>query len=285
MFTDLTRIPVIDAHMHVFPEPLARALRQWFETYAWKLHDQGTAEELVRRQFDNGAAGLVLMGYAHRAGVAGAVNETVGGLVRKFPNTAGLAAIHPGDPNPRDLLRRAREEFGLRGVKMHCHVMRVAPDDPILFPIYEAVLEFDGIVNIHAGREPAIEAYGADVRSLCGAARVEQVLRRYPGLKMIIPHLGFDETAAFCSLLERYPNLYLDTTMIMGGFFHVPIERDLIVRHADRILYGTDYPHIPYDLETEVRAMVAMDLGDGCLRQLLCGNAARLFGLRVDGRG
>ena len=52
---------------------------------------------------------------------------------------------------------------------------------------------------------------------------------------------------------------------------------------AHRILYGSDYPHIPYDMETEVRAIVGMNLGEECLRKILCDNAARLFSFQVRG--
>jgi len=268
---------VIDAHVHVFPEKLFLAVREWFENHAWNFHDHGTVDDLVRLQFENGAAGLVLMGYAHRPGVAGRINRTTGGLLRAFPHTAGLAAVHPEDDAPGDILKQARDEFGLCGVKMHCHVMQRAPDDPLLFPMYEDLCAWQGVLNIHAGREPAIEAYGVDVRALSGAARVENVLRRFPEMKVIIPHLGFDEMDAFYGLLDTWPNLYLDTTMILGGYFRVDVDRSKLLRHADRVLYGSDYPHIPYDMETEVRALLAMDPGQENLRRILHDNASDLF--------
>ena len=277
MYADVTPVPVIDAHVHVFPENISQAICHWFETHAWKFHHKGGVEELVRLQFDNGAAGLVLMGYAHRPGVAREINAFIGGLLQRFPHTAGLAAVHPEDDRPGDVMKQAREEFGLCGVKMHCHVLRRPPDDPSLFPIYEDLEQHNGILNIHAGKEPAIEAYGLDVRSICGASRVENVLRRFPDLRMIIPHLGFDEIDRFYSMLEIFPHLHLDTTMMLGGYFNVSVDREKLVRHADRILYGTDYPHIPYDMETEVRALVEMDPGEEALRKILFENAARLF--------
>jgi predicted TIM-barrel fold metal-dependent hydrolase len=98
-------------------------------------------------------------------------------------------------------------------------------------------------------------------------------------MKVIIPHLGFDEMGDFFRLLDAYPNLYLDTAMVLGGTFRVEIPRGMLVRHADRVLYGSDYPHIPYDMETEVRALLAMDLGEGTLRQILHDNAAGIFPL------
>jgi predicted TIM-barrel fold metal-dependent hydrolase len=277
LFQDLTAIPVIDAHVHVFPKKLFEAIKGWFEANAWKFNQQGTAEEFIQTQFDRGAAGLVLMSYAHRPGMSRGLNEFMAGLVNRFPHTVGLAAIHPQDEAPREILKNAFEECGLCGVKMHCHVKGTAPDDPLMFPIYETVLEYDGIVNIHAGREPAIDAYGLDVRAITGAERVEKVLRRFPELKMVIPHMGMDETERFCALMEEFPNLYMDTAMVLCRFFPVTIDRRLLIEHADRILYGTDYPHIPYEMERELKDILAMDLGDDVLNRILFENARKLF--------
>lgn len=277
MYRALTDIPIIDTHAHFFPRKLSNAIKEWFEGYAWKFKYHGTPEELIEAQFQNGVAGLVLLSYAHRPGIADQLNEFVASLTRRFPNTVGLAALHPEDDNPGEILRRAHEELGLCGLKMHCHVQKTAVDDPILFPAYEAIVQLEGILNIHAGREPAIDAYGLDVRAITGAKRVENVLRRYPELKMIIPHLGFDESDRFYGLLNEYPNLYLDTTMMLANFFDVKVEGEKLLQYADRILYGSDYPHIPYKMEREVKAILEMDLGEEATRKILYGNATRLF--------
>jgi len=280
MYRDLTDIPIIDTHVHVFPQKLAEAVRHWFEGYAWKFKYQGSPEQLLQAQFDNGVAGLVLLTYAHRPGIADELNAYVASLIKRFPNIAGLATLHPEDTNPGDIIKRAHEEWGLCGVKLHCHVQKVAPDDPVLFPTYEALLQFDGVLNIHAGREPAIEAYGLDVRAISGARRVERILKRYPELKIIVPHLGFDESERFYSLLDAYPTLYLDTTMMLADFFDVAVDREKLIQYADRILYGSDYPHIPYSMEREVRAILEMDLGEEATRKIFYENAKMLFPIK-----
>jgi predicted TIM-barrel fold metal-dependent hydrolase len=81
-------------------------------------------------------------------------------------------------------------------------------------------------------------------------------------------------------LLDTYPNLYLDTTMVLCDFFEVTVDPLHLSRHADRILYGTDYPHIPHDMETEVRGLLAMDLGEEPTRKILHDTAAGLFPIR-----
>src|SRR3989442_1446118 len=74
----------------------------------------------------------------------------------------------------------------------------------------------------HCGREPASAGYGTDVRALSGAARLRRALARHPEAICIVPPLGMDEPAAFEALLDEFPNLYLDTTMAITGYFPDP---------------------------------------------------------------
>lgn len=279
-FNEITDIPVIDSHIHIFPDKIAQALRRWFEKHAWTFAYQGSAEEYLEIQFDLGARALVFLPYAHNAAAAAPLNEFAAGLVRKYPQVVGLAAAHPETPDVKGLLRRAFLDQGLAGVKLHCHVILTQPDAPGMFDIYETALEYDKVVVIHAGREPSIDAYGGDVRRLTGVRFVKNILTRLPELKLVVPHFGFDETEEFFALLDQYPNLHLDTTMMLGRFFPVEVDPGLIAAHADRILYGTDYPHIPYPVDRELKALLELGLGREINRKILYENAAALYGLQ-----
>jgi uncharacterized protein len=279
-----TSIPVIDTHIHVFPDKLGLAVRRWFEAFAWPFHlPPDTARGYLDNYLSGGLKGMVLMSYAHRPGVARDLNAFVGDLLRRYPCARGLAAVHPDDPRPKDIIAEAFEKYGLSGVKLHCHVQRTAPDDPRLFPVYEALLEWDGVLNIHAGTEPASDAYGVDLRTVTGASRVANVLTRYPDMKMIVPHFGWNEFDRFAGLVKRYPHVYMDTTMMLAGFFPAKISPTMVEACPERMLYGTDYPHIPYAVETELDGLLSLDLKPETLRLVLSGNASRLYGFSVPG--
>ena len=280
-FSKLTPWPVIDSHVHVFPDRLFQAVKRWFESHAWSFCTDGTAESYIGAQFEKGAAGLVLLPYAHQPGMARDLNRFVADLVRKHKGVKGLAAIHPLDENPREILTEAFEVLGLVGVKLHCHVMATAPDDPAFFPTYEAVSDFGKILVTHAGREPSSLEYGLDVRAICGAKRMEKVLDKFPDMTTIVPHLGYDEPDQFYEMLDRFPNLYLDTAMMLADFFPVSVDRQGLIDRSDRILYGTDYPHIPYPVETELQKLMKLDLGAAAEARILFENAARLYGFDI----
>ena len=155
-------------------------------------------------------------------------------------------------------------------------MQKLGPDDPRLDPVYARAAAAGVPVVIHAGRQPCLDAYGVDVLALCSADATRRALERHPSLTLIVPHLGDDEEAAYFALLDEFPNLHLDTTMLLGGYFPRQIDPALLERHADRILYGTDFPNIPYEWDRELRWLQGNV--SPAAREKICGsNAARLF--------
>src|SRR5207302_2467920 len=134
-------------------------------------------------------------------------------------------------------------------------------------------------VVIHAGPEPAASGYGFDVRPYSGAARVQRALERHPDATAIIPHLGYDEHALFESMLAGFPNLYLDTAMVIAGFFPGGPDAEICRRWPGRILYGTDYPALPYEWTRELEVIRGLKLPPEDEARVLGGNAQRLFGI------
>jgi hypothetical protein len=208
--------------------------------------------------------------------MARVLNDFVADLASRDPRVLGLATVLPGEPGARELLREAFAR-GLKGVKLHCHVQAFAPDDPRLHEVYEACVEAGRPLVMHAGREPSSPAYPVDVYALCAAERVERVLAAYPGLKLCVPHLGADEFDAYARLLERYDSLWLDTTMVATDFFALDVPRRLYEVRPERVLYGTDFPNLPFAWDRELKALLGMRFRDDLFAGYLGQNALRLF--------
>lgn len=279
-FSELTDIPVIDAHVHAFPLPVFQAIWAWFDEYAWVCRYKQPAAEIVELLRDHGAAGQVHLIYAHKPGVAESFNEMLAELVGGSPDLRGLAAVHPQDDDPAGIIHRALAKPNIVGVKLHHHVMGLPLDDPMFEPILQACLECDVVLNAHAGTEPSLESgYGMDVHTITGVERVRRVLERHPDLRLVIPHLGIGQIPEFCDLLDEYPNLMLDTTMVLCDLFGLNIDPEILDQHADRIMFGTDTPNIPHELTHELEKLVNMGLPRKKLAAILSGNASRVFGL------
>jgi predicted TIM-barrel fold metal-dependent hydrolase len=270
--------PVIDAHVHLFPDRMLEAIWRWFEQYGWPIRYPLHTPEIIRFQLDRGVSHVIALHYAHRAGIARSLNDYMAAICRNEPRVTGLATVFPGEESATSILIDGFDA-GLRGVKIHCHVQCIAPDDPAMMPLY-ALCEERGLpMVIHAGREPASPHYACDPHALCSADRIERVLETYPRLKLCVPHLGADEFDAYERLLTRHDNLWLDTTMALAGYFNGPLPLRVLHARPERVIYGTDFPILPYAWDRELRQIEQLGLGPERLERLLSGGAIELFDL------
>jgi predicted TIM-barrel fold metal-dependent hydrolase len=89
------------------------------------------------------------------------------------------------------------------------------------------------------------------------------------------------EYAEFLDLGHRYDNVRLDTTMAFVDFWDGPSPAEItprLVDLQDRILFGTDFPNIPYAYAHQIEALQRLDLGDEWMADVLWNNSAELFG-------
>ncbi len=269
---------VIDAHVHLFPQTMFRALWRWFETHGWPVRYRLDSPQVLDFLFSRGVEHVVGLHYSHRAGMARGLNRYVADLAVQEPRLTGLATVLPGEPGAADVLEEAFA-LGLRGVKLHCHVQAFAIDAPELTELYEVCVRWDRPMVIHAGREPRSPAYPVDPHSICHVDRVRAVLAAWPGLRLCVPHLGADEFEGYLALLESFDNLWLDTTMMVADYFPDAGPERFIQARPDRILYGTDFPNLPYAWDREVSRIARMDIPEESLGAVLSRTTRGLYGI------
>lgn len=266
--------PLIDIHTHMMPERLARAVRAYFHAHLWRPHYEGSPPELVQALLTAGVDRFVFMAYAHRAGMARSLNHWVANVQSTFaPHAIGFATFHPDDDALMpSLVDEAFGRLGLRGAKLHPQVGRFAVDDRRLDPLYERALDGDRVLLVHAGRRPQSNEF-------VGARPFGRLLRRFPRLKVVVAHAGADEFEAFFDICAFHDGVYLDTAMVFNGFLGGPPPIERVLEFQDRVVYGSDFPNIPYGLERAVQAIRDLRLGRALEEKILCTNSARLLGL------
>ena len=269
---------VVDAHVHLFPDRLFEAVWRWFDAYGWPVRYRLHTREAVDFLLSRGVSRIVALHYAHKPGMARALNRYVADVCREEPRVVGLATVLPGEPDAVDIVAEAFA-LGLAGLKLHCHVQCFAPDAVELRPLYEACARAGKPLVMHAGREPKSARYACDPHALCSAERVEAVLREHPTLELVIPHLGMDEYGAYERMLGRHDNLWLDTTMAVADYFPLATPLRLLECRPERVMYGTDFPNLPFAWDREIRKLEALGLRPDTLEAILGGTAARLFRL------
>ncbi|HRI66317.1 MAG TPA: amidohydrolase family protein [Polyangium sp.] len=270
--------PLVDAHVHVFPDALFRAVWRWFDAYGWPIRYKFYADEVIRHLQARGVTELVLLHYAHKAGMARSMNAFMADVVKRHVHVTGLATVYPGETGQVEILEEAFAQ-GLRGVKLHCHVQALPSDDARMLPIYELCQARGLPVVIHAGREPWSGNLPCDPYEVCQVQRIEHVLKNFPRLKLCVPHLGADEFVEYTSLLRKYEFLWLDTTMMIGGYFPIDNPWQWVLARPDRILFGSDFPNLPYAWDREANAIAQAKLPTAVLENVVGKNARALFGL------
>ena len=293
-FSHFSRVPIIDAHVHLYPpeanaDPVAWAEAQaephWATLCSRKRKDgravQGfpSVDELLRMMDAAGISRAILQGwYWEQPTTCEKQNGFYAACVRAHPDRlAGFAAIHPAaGPATLETMRRARDG-GLIGLgELSPHSQHFALDDPIWNEALELAGSFGWPVNLHV-TDPATRPYPGRVETpLADFARLAQ---GHAEVTFVLAHWGGGLAITGLS------NVWVDTAASplldgeqawrrLGG--EIP---------ADRVLFGSDYPLDLYP-RTEPGAGVAPmireienNVADAATRKaLLAGNAQRLLG-------
>ncbi|MBI4775184.1 MAG: amidohydrolase [Deltaproteobacteria bacterium] len=271
---------VMDCHVHVFPDRIFEAIRKWFDTHAWPIRYKLTAQEALDYLFSRGVDRIAALQYAHKPGIARELNSFMARLCQRNEKAIGMATVFPGERDARKILEEAFG-LGLHGVKLHSHVQCFDMGSGAMNEIYEVCAEQGKPLIMHVGREPKSEAYACDPYDLCAAGKVETVLQNHPDLKLCVPHLGADEFSAYRGLLECFDHIWVDTTMMLAEYFPYTITSEFEGMRTDRIMYGTDFPNIPYAWDREIKRVMAFDLSADTQDRILFRNAVEFFSVPV----
>lgn len=270
---------VIDAHVHIFPRSIFAAVWKWFEENAWRIRYQIPSAEVINFLLGHGIKHIVAYQYAHKPGISRGLNAYMTEKCKEYEGrVTGLATVLPGEKDAQEILQEAFDN-GLAGLKLHSHVQCFDVNSRDMMPLYECCSVNKKPIVMHVGREPKSPAYHCDPYKLCNVEKLARVLLDFPDLKICVPHLGFDETAGYRKLIEKYDNLWVDTTMAISGYFPLEEEIDLGLYRPDRVMYGSDFPSIPYNWDREIKILQEMDLPSLVLEKILSGNAVDFFNL------
>ncbi len=132
---------------------------------------------------------------------------------------------------------------------------------------------------LHAGAV----ADGSGNERWCGPGPVRRLLGRFPGLRLVIAHLGAPDFEEFLRLADEQPGIWLDTAMVFTDPPYLgPAPAHLAGRLAGlagRVVFGSDFPTVPVSYAAQVSGLAGLGIGDDWLRAVLWHNGMRLFGL------
>ena len=272
---------LVDVHTHFMPRQVLAKVWAFFDGVGeqfgtpWPITYRDEEDALVARLRGFGVRAFTSMLYPHKPGMAAWLNQWAVDFAARTPDCLHTATFFPEPGVDRYVAESL--EAGARVFKAHLQVGGYDPRDPLLTPVWRRLAAGGVPVVVHCGSGPHPGAF-------TGPQPMAEVLAAHPDLVLVVAHMGMPEYAEFAALAARYDRVHLDTTMAFTDFVEdmAPCPPEVIESYGrlpDRVLFGSDFPNIPYPYAHQLAALDRLGLGEDWLRGVLHDNAAALFGL------
>lgn len=167
-------------------------------------------------------------------------NQRVADYVRRNASKLiGFAGIDPTEPNCLDDLAEAQEGLGLKGVTISPALQNFHPSDTRAMEVYaECARRGMPVIFEQANRNPAARMEYARPHLL------DEVAREFPGLRIVVAHMGFPWVTETLVLLGKHEHVYAD----VSGLLPQPwISYNALLPAyefgvMDKLLFGSDFP-------------------------------------------
>lgn len=203
-------------------------------------------------------------------------------------------------------LDRVADVPGVLGIVLCSNLDGMTLDDERLAPLYEELSRRGTTVFVHGNVPCSTEGltdyamalamgFMADPLFAIGRLVYSGTIDRYPGMRWLFTHLG--GTVPF--VVPRYDNYYKQfpecrekisrppSEIIRELYFdtctmHAPALRCAVdTLGADRLVFGSDYPHVPGGIDRFVTILNSIGMTDEELRMIGNATASSLLGLEV----
>jgi predicted TIM-barrel fold metal-dependent hydrolase len=262
-------VRIIDIHTHIWPDAVAeKAVNALITEGMLTPFYDGTVKGLVADMDRTGVTASVIQPVATKPGQVASINNWAASV--RSERIVPFGAMHPDLEDAAAEIDRMAG-LGLRGFKLHPEHQAFAPDEQRLAPIYEAALAHDMTILFHAGADEVHSTLHGTPESFAA------VLEGFPGLRIVLAHLGGYRVWNRVAELLVGRDVYLDTAYTLG---HLPDADFVEIVHAhgpERILFGSDGPWT--DAEAEIAWLRRLPLRGGVVDAILGENAERLLGL------
>jgi predicted TIM-barrel fold metal-dependent hydrolase len=234
---------IIDVHSHIWEYPAH--FNDDFRRQA-KRARAGVEVDLTVRYEDYRATAtddtrtIVFGGKARLSGVWVDDQYVANYVAQHSKDTIGFLSVDPTQPGWEDEMRHGHEQLKLRGIKLLPMYAGFNPDDPRLDPLWRYCTRNGLPVLLHTGTTFISQAPIEHTLP----RHLDTVAIRFPGVKIIMAHLGHPYEGECIVVARKHPNVYADISALHYRPFQLYHSLMLAQEYGiwDKLLFATDYP-------------------------------------------
>lgn len=278
---------IIDLHCYPNTQPWIDCQGPYVAALAeyWNRHWTAKDEDAVIRDFADAGVEAVLVALDLETTVATppCSNDYVHGMWKRHPDRIIQAwgAVDPfkGDAAIREA-RHAIEELGMLGFHFHPIMGHFAVNDRRLYPLWEAIDALKVPVMIDVGTT----GMGAGLPGGMGArirhahpSAIDDLAADFPNLTIVAAHPGWPWVDEMTAVALHKGNVYWEMSGWAPKYFPAQLKVDMRARLQDKVMFGSDYPSLPY--ERIFREWAELGYSDAVMEKIFHKNAERILGL------
>jgi uncharacterized protein len=203
-------------------------------------------------------------------------NDQIHALVSRHPELVGAGSVDPVrlGRHTVDEAERAVKQLGLKAINLEpgFGAPPLAFDNGLLFPVYEALQDWDVPVFLMTGpTTPDLAFNDPDA--------IGRIARQFPRLRIVVHHGAWPKAAEIIGVAFRYANVTIVPDMYIfqpGGRLYVEAANGAL---GDQIAFGSSFPFRAMAQTAE--DYLKLGFNDHALEKVLFANASRLLGLGI----
>lgn len=260
--------------------PYVRALAEYWDR-EWKAKEE---DDVIAEFTEAGVeAVLVALDLETTIDTPPCSNEYVAGMWKRHPDRV-IQAWGAVDPFKGEVaIREAKEAIevhGMLGFHFHPIMGHFAVNDREHYPLFETITALKAPVMIDVGTT----GMGAGIPGGLGAkirhahpAAIDELAADFPDLTIIAAHPGWPWVDEMTAVALHKGNVFWEMSGWAPKHFPPQLKIDMRARLQDKIMFGSDYPSLPY--ERIFREWDELGYKPDVMEKIYHGNAERALGL------
>lgn len=219
------------------------------------LQTSHTDEQMAQDFINAGVKGIPVAWDAEsNTGQPAMSNDYVASMPKRFPE-AFIGSFGSVDPWKGEWAVQEAErcitELGMMGIKFQGAAQAFYPNDRRFYPLWEKCVELGVPIQLHTGTTGLGAGMpgggGIKLKYTRPIPYIDDVAADFPDLKIICLHPSYPWQDEAIAMAIHKPNIFFDLSGWAPKYFPEVLKKEIKSRLKDRVMFGSDYPILPYD--------------------------------------